>query len=500
MNRKELSCRGGWLRHAPAIARFGVSALASWILVLHPATALSAGPEIFLQEEPESYLIIDKLQGFGLLPGLMTGDRGLEAREVSREAGNAGETGDPLVDGMVRFLRLGSLPDWDLRLRAGFEYSRNGEVPPNAQGLPVLEHGSTRLGGFFRGAPADWIALQARGDFLSRADGERVSRLEETSLRLGWPQATLEAGRFSLWWGPGRHGALLFTTNAEPLTGVRLRNPRPISLGWWFRFLGFFQYDLFVARLEKERPIPRPFLVGMRAAVKPKPWLELGVARTMHFGGEGRSVTWSTIGDVLTSEKENEPGGSGNQLVSFDVKVRLPFQWQPVVMYVEGGAEDHAIGWQPSKWAWLGGVFLPSIGDRKEMDLRIEFADTYDSANGRGIWYLHGASNGGYAHIYRGQILGHHLGTEARDLFLETHYFFLPSSYLELNADLTQRFWPGPAREDSRRISAAFIHWFSRNVRAEGRLAYERVSNGGGISGNDSRNASIQAALAYQYR
>jgi len=42
-------------------------------------------------------------------------------------------------------------------------------------------------------------------------------------------EVALEAGRFAVWYGPGRHGALLFTTNAEPLIGVRIRNPRPIA-------------------------------------------------------------------------------------------------------------------------------------------------------------------------------------------------------------------------------------------------------------------------------
>jgi hypothetical protein len=54
-----------------------------WILLALPAVALPASPEIFLQEEPETYLVIDKLEGMGFLPGLMTGDRGLEAREVT---------------------------------------------------------------------------------------------------------------------------------------------------------------------------------------------------------------------------------------------------------------------------------------------------------------------------------------------------------------------------------------------------------------------------------
>src|SRR3989304_1739735 len=100
----------------PPARVLGVSPRRGGFSGVPPGAPLAAGPEIFLQEEPESYLIIDKLQGFGLLPGLMAGDRGLEAREVSREGGNAGETGDPLGDGMGRFLRLGGLPDWDLRL------------------------------------------------------------------------------------------------------------------------------------------------------------------------------------------------------------------------------------------------------------------------------------------------------------------------------------------------------------------------------------------------
>jgi hypothetical protein len=92
------------------------------------------------------------------------------------------------------------------------------------------------------------------------------------------------------------------------------------------------------------------------------------------------------------------------------------------------------------------------------------------------------------------------MGTDARDLFLEAHYFLLPSSYLELNADLTRRDWPGPAREDSQRVTAAFVGWFTPYLRGEGRLAFERISNEGGISGSDSRDTSIQATLAYQYR
>src|SRR4030066_50980 len=67
-----------------------IAILAVWIILALPAVALSAAPEIFLQEEPETYLVIDKLEGMGFLPGLMTGARGLEAREVSARASFSG--------------------------------------------------------------------------------------------------------------------------------------------------------------------------------------------------------------------------------------------------------------------------------------------------------------------------------------------------------------------------------------------------------------------------
>ena len=156
--------------------RSRIAAAAVWAILAFPAVALSAGPEIFLQEEPETYLVIDKLDGIGFLPELMTGDRGFETREVAREAGKVEDPGDPFTAGMLRFLQLGAARKYDFRLRAGLEHSGDGRVPPNAQGMPVLEGGDLRVGGSFRAAPADWLALQVRGDFLWGFDGDTTLR------------------------------------------------------------------------------------------------------------------------------------------------------------------------------------------------------------------------------------------------------------------------------------------------------------------------------------
>ena len=469
------------------------------VFIALPTAAFPAGPEIFLREDPELYLAIDKLQGMGLLPEIMTGDRGLDVSEVTREAGKAEDAAwDPFVAGMIRFLQLDAAREFDFRLRAGLSYSGDGQIPPNEQGFPVPKGGGAQAGGFFRAAPSDWLSFHARGDLAAGTDGYRTGRLEETSIRLGFPQATLEAGRFSLWWGPGRHGALIFSTNAEPLWGFRLRNPRPIPLGWWFKFLGEIQYDLFVARLEGSRPIPHSLLSGMRVAVRPNRYLEIGTSRAMHFGGEGRGSGIPEWWEAFKGTNENEPGSQGNQLAGFDLSVTLPFRVQPVQIYLEMAGEDQAtfLGVPyPTKKAYLGGVFFPALFGSPLVDFRAEFARNHFQDYGP-AWYVHPD----YPHRYRGRILGHPMGTDAQDLFFEVHYFLLPSSYLEANLDLTRRYSPGPEREEDQTVTVGFIAWLTRNLRAEGRVAYQYVKNENGTPGADSTDTSIRLTVAYQYR
>ena len=347
------------------------------VLLVLPAAALPAGPEIFLRDEPEVYVLIDKLQGLGHLPGLMTGTRGLEAREVALEAGKEGSAEDPFVDEMLRILQLEGARDLDFRIGGGVGYSNAGYIPANAQGVPVPDGTGYRVNGFFRAAPYDWLGFQARAEAVAGSDGERKGRIEETSLRLGWPQATLEAGRFAVWYGPGRHGSLLFTTNAEPLVGVRIRNPRPIAFPKAIDFLGAFQYDFFMARIDTGGPYPDSLVSGMRLALRPNRYVEFGASRAMHFGGKGQSESFSTFWDILTGQREsagNTP--KGNSLASIDAKVHLPFRVQPVVLYGEWGGEDQSQPFVFTRHAWLAGVFLPSIGPFRKADLRIEYGTT----------------------------------------------------------------------------------------------------------------------------
>ena len=104
--------------------------LLAFVLLVLPTAAMPAGPEIFLRDEPEDYVMIDKLQGLGLLPGLMTGTRGLEAREVALAAGKEGHVEDPFVDGMLRFLQLEGAMDLDFRIGGAWGTRTPSTCPP----------------------------------------------------------------------------------------------------------------------------------------------------------------------------------------------------------------------------------------------------------------------------------------------------------------------------------------------------------------------------------
>jgi len=466
-----------------------------WVLVVLPTLASAAGPEIFLRDEPEAYVMIDKLQGLGLLPDLMTGTRGLEAREVAREAGKEGNVGDPFIDGMLRFLQLEGAKDFDFRIGGGLGYSNATYIPPNAQGIPVPDGAGVGVNGFFRAAPYSWLGLQASGEAVAGSDGEQKGLIEESSISIGWPQATLEVGRFAAWYGPGRHGALIFTTNAEPLIGARIRNPRPIAFPKAVGFLGAFQYDFFMARIDTGGPYPDSLVSGIRFALKPNRYLEFGASRAIHFGGEGQPENVSTFWHILKGQREsagNTP--EGNSLASVDAKVHLPFRIQPVVLYGEFGGEDQSQPFVFTRHAWLMGIFLPSIGPFRKADLRVEYGDDISSL--AGAWCQHPQ----YPHQYDGQVLGHHMGTDAKDLFVEARLFLVPSSYLELNYDQTDRSYPGPAEEKQRRIAGGFVAWLTENIRAEGVIAYDRYSNAGGVPGSDGSIKSMELSAAWQYR
>jgi hypothetical protein len=204
---------------------------------------------------------------------------------------------------------------------------------------------------------------------------------------------------------------------------VRIANPKPVILPWVFRYLGPFDFACFATQLERDRAdVSAPYLWGMRLNFKPHPILEIGIERTALLGGRGRPTTAETwlnqaIGrnDHLVNNKAED---TGDQRAGYDLKLTLPFAMQPIQAYMEADGEDSYHGFLPRYWVYLYGLYLPRVLSVERLEFRLEWARTFDRrADKPTSWYLNSIYTSGYT--YNGRIIGHHMGTDSQDLFME---------------------------------------------------------------------------------
>lgn len=281
------------------------------------------------------------------------------------------------------------------------------------------EKGSNLRSGFSSRAEFDWFSLYINPELRYSEDDTDIVMKRGYGV-LSFLGLDLQIGKDSQWWGPGYHGALLLTNNAEPFTLARLTNPQPVLLPWIFKYLGPFRFTFFATRLEKDRKdVPDPYLWGMRLNFKPHPYIEFGLERTAILGGKGRSESLKTWWYSFTGQAENKTGsGAGDQRAGLDVKLTLPFRLQPLQLYAEADGEDEA-GGLPTKWAYVTGIYLPRLLNLERIGFRAEYATDHVPGHPN-VWYRHHIYTAGYT--YEGRIIGHHMGTDSNDFFLEISY------------------------------------------------------------------------------
>ena len=449
------------------LAVLAALALFAGAAALAPAPARAA--DLFLTGEREIYLAVDKLNAMGQLPGFLANTRPYSVAAVRAALDNTAAAGQGIgFDAeLARWVSYATKPTVLVRGTAALEADEKRETRANEGGIPTPKGVSGRLSVLAREETTPFVSAHASVATFFGEAGETGTRVGETAIETGIPSAALQFGKIATWYGPGRLGALIFTNNAQSYPGIRLHNPVPIAVPGFFSFLGNAQYDLFLARLESDRPIANPLLFGMRLAARPGRYLEVGLSRSMIYGGHGHDSGLSAWWDAFKGENTNDPGDKGlvNQIAGFDVTLTLPFPSQPVQAYLEMAGEDaaHLLGTSipaPSKFAYVTGVFLPTLFGSAAHDLRVEWARNHWRGNGP-AWYVHAVSDDGYAHFYRNRVLGHPMGTDAQDLSVQGHHFFLPSTYLELTLSRTDRFSLGPMKERTDRASAGLVGWLS---------------------------------------
>lgn len=192
---------------------------------------------------------------------------------------------------------------------------------------------------------------------------------------LGWQ---LQAGAQRAWWGPGWQSSLAWGSGAPPVLGVGLQRATtaPLTVPW-LAWLGPWQFGFFVGRLDGHDTPRHPWLVAQRLTFRPLPSLEIGLTRTMQWGGDGRDMSMRSFLRAMVGRGSNiGPSADGadpaNSLAGFDLRWRCPAGW-PCAVYTQALGEDEA-GDLPSKWLALYGVEAWSADGRHRGF--VEFAET----------------------------------------------------------------------------------------------------------------------------
>jgi hypothetical protein len=409
-------------------------------LAMAMSFAASAGASSYLDVEDDAYSLLSRLEAVGDVRSALLSTRPVSRAEAVRllhEAETNAEGRGAFIEDLVRELKRRIGPDVgglkmmdsvyakyvntnaDVRtLTYGMAREQEQSLNANNDGDVYSRGGNARIGFTSRMEDVAGFSLFLNPEFRSgqSTGNELILKQGYVVYDFGWD---LIAGRDSQWWGPGYHGAILLTNNAEPFTMVKIANPKPVILPWVFKYLGPFDFTCFATQLERERAdVAAPYLWGMRMNFKPHPILEIGLERTALLGGRGRPTTAETWLNTVVGRNDHVVADTGDQRAGYDLKLTLPFATQPIQVYMEADGEDSYHQFLPRYWAYLYGLYLPQVLTIERLEFRFEWAQTFDNNSVRPTsWYLNHIYTSGYT--YEGTIIGHHMGTDSRDAFME---------------------------------------------------------------------------------
>lgn len=480
------------------------------------AAAASAGASTYLEVGDETYGILSRLEAEGVVRSGLLATKPLSRKEAARllrEAEMNSEGRSEFIKNVVRELKERIRPEEENMQPLDPVYAEY--VHTNA-GVRVLTYGAARqkeqafnynndgeLYGRGSNTHAGFTSrLEDLGPFSfflnpeyrsSGGDHDLIVKTAYGVVDLGWD---LVLGRESQWWGPGQNGALLLSNNAEPLALALITNPEPVRLPWVLESLGPVRFTFFATKLEKDRTdIPEPYLWGMRFDLKPSENIEIGLQRTALLGGRGRENGLGAWGRSFIASDAHDPGEAGDQRAGYDITLTLPYSVQPVQLYTEGAAEDSVH--LPNQWAYLYGLYLPRLLGAERLELRVEWAETYDRHE-TSTWYLHHVYTSGYT--YKDMIIGHHMGTNARDTFAElTCRVPERNARVSLFLEVMEHNISNPVREKDMSAGLRVVAALSGRMELEAACAQGRIRNPGNERAETMEATEIGGSLRYRF-
>ncbi len=278
------------------------------------------------------------------------------------------------------------------------------------------------------------VRLNASIADKSAHPSDRTFRLDESYISTSLKKWRFTAGLQSRWWGPSWDGSLILSNNARPIPSLSFENIKSNPFkSKYLRWLGPTKLHLFIGQLESKRAVPNTKLIGARFTFKPSRSLEIGLHRSIQWGGKGQDNSFSDFIKTIISKrytpKENQRIGSvrGNQIAGADFRWKLPITAKNnYALYGQFIAED-----RNEDSLLLGDISVllggSTSGYSKKLNgswrTYIEATDTSASTitNDRernNITYNHSTYKDGYRH--QGISMGHGIDSDSRMISIGT--------------------------------------------------------------------------------
>ena len=305
-------------------------------------------------------------------------------------------------------------------------------------------------------------------------------------------------GKQEQWWGPDSGGAMLFSTNAEPIEMLEINRTTPFTLPGFLGLLGPIRTQFILGRVDGDHWIysaltgftgswtetfsDQPFIVGEKLSLKPSPNLEFGFAATRLFAGSGVAFTTHKLLQAIFSPGNSAPGtpsDPGDARGEFDFTYRIPGLRNWLTFYGDGFTDD-----EPSplwgafdKSAFDSGLYFSHFPKLRNLDFRVEGVFT-DNPNPNpvlqhGFFYWNDRYRSGYTND--GNLIGSWIGREGQGAQAWSTYWFNTKDKLQFafrHQKVSQQLVPSGGTLTDGGINAAF--WLNSMFSLSGSVQYEK--------------------------
>jgi Capsule assembly protein Wzi/PAP2 superfamily len=295
-------------------------------------------------------------------------------------------------------------------------------------------------------APSVLEATAAADNTLPLANGtaevNRI-RLLNSSVGFTFNNVAFSFGQQSLWLGPTEAGPFLFSTNAAPVTMLRVDSATPYTIPLLSYLLGPVRSQFFLGRLAGQNweasptlfgpsLTSQPWLEGISMSFHPTENLEFGMGFTAQFGGEGNPFTWSSFLRTFYSHRESLATNPAKRLSEFNFDYRVPGLRDWLEVYVDSMVIDEYSPIGSTRPSINPGVYLPRLPRLHKFDLRLEGVTTdlnWPSHFGPGAVYYDVRYRSGYTND--GNLIGSWIGRQGRGEQGWLTYSFTPRTYFQ---------------------------------------------------------------------